>query len=217
MKHPPAPPLPLGSRWRSAMLCERVLHCLERCQAEGCLRCSRTGSSAGRGGWGLSLCMAGCAACIAATALARSQSGDAGVPALTCQIGSRSCCSRRQGGAIRPLALSGRCPARLQSELPSDFNRAVCTCRYVLGLVYPAYVTVNALESPGTQDDHHVRFTLCSVVFVTVLHCCSFLFAPPLPPRPHLGSFHAPLPWPGVHSAHETTRLTSAVLMYRSG
>jgi receptor expression-enhancing protein 5/6 len=25
---------------------------------------------------------------------------------------------------------------------------------YLLGLVYPAYVTVNALESPGTQDDH---------------------------------------------------------------
>ena len=62
------------------------------------------------------------------------------------------------GGAIRAPALWGSCPAGMQSELPSGFDRAVCCCRYVLGLVYPAYVTVNALESPGTQDDHHVRF-----------------------------------------------------------
>lgn len=25
--------------------------------------------------------------------------------------------------------------------------------RYLVGLAYPAYVTVNAIESPGTQDD----------------------------------------------------------------
>ena len=37
----------------------------------------------------------------------------------------------------------GRCP--------------IAVCRYLLGLAYPAYVTVNALESPGTQDDHLVR------------------------------------------------------------
>ena len=113
--------------------------------------------------------------------------------ALTCQIGSRSCRSGRHGGPIRPLALSGSCSARLQSELPSDFNRAVCSCRYVLGLVYPAYVTVNALESPGTQDDHHVRFGLgllsvrCRSLSLFILSCPS-----PFPsPCPHLSSLHA--------------------------
>ena len=81
-------------------------------------------------------------------------------------------------------SLQGAAHARLQSELPSDFSRAVCSCRYVLGLVYPAYVTVNALESPGTQDDHHVRFALGCFAPIIVLCRCSSFSAPPPPPVP---------------------------------
>ena len=98
MKHPPAPLLLLGSRWRSAMRCECVLRSVERSTAKGFLRSSRIGSSAGRGDWDAVALHSGMLSMHrghGASTVATSR-----VLALTCQIESRSCCSLPHGGAI---------------------------------------------------------------------------------------------------------------------
>ena len=79
-----------------------------------------------------------------------------------------------------PALMLASCPVAVQSgqsRLPAGPNAAMCCLfrRYLLGLVYPAYVTVNALESPGTQDDHLVRAGVCCRLTMTA--------TVPLPPR----------------------------------
>ena len=66
--------------------------------------------------------------------------------------------------ALWQLPTSGRrfarlwtCVSRPTDGVHADEMLVVCR-RYLLGLAYPAYVTVNAIESPGTQDDTQAGF-----------------------------------------------------------
>ena len=131
----------------------------QRCRAEGFLPFHGGGLAVGVER-PLSHRLTGCVLHTAVVQLARSEQTDSSARVdLSDQTGTpassaRSGCAIHGAGSWRAARLCRK------SRLLFGFRRfdMLLVCRYLLGLVYPAYVTVNALESPGTQDDHLVRF-----------------------------------------------------------